>query len=168
MNTVNYLLLYEGNSNSGGYVSSVRGFIRLEAARSAMLKSYRRLAAAMGVPVGGKEPWNPYTIKGQDSLQLKKNCDWFQWKIVKAVPEDGDSAEVGESSWRGLTEYTVTIEEHIAQEFSVRAYDIFHALESAEEKYKRGKLVVQPSTPNARLIMARDNETGEVTEWKEF
>lgn len=133
-----------------------------------MLKSYRRLAAAMGVPVGGKEPWNPYTIKGQDSLQLKKNCDWFQWKIVKAVPEDGDSAEVGESSWRGLTEYTVTIEEHIAQEFSVRAYDIFHALESAEEKYKRGKLVVQPSTPNARLIMARDNETGEVTEWKEF
>lgn len=168
MNTVNYLLLYEGNSNSGGYVSSVRGFIRLEAARSAMLKSYRRLAAAMGVPVGGKGPWNQYTIKGQDSLQLKKNCDWFQWKIVKAVPEDGDSAEVGESSWRGLTEYTVTIEEHIAQEFSISAYDIFHALESAEEKYKRGKLVVQPSTPNARLIMARDNETGEVTEWKEF
>ena len=36
MNAVNYLLLFKGNSDKGGYESSVRGFIKLEAARSAM------------------------------------------------------------------------------------------------------------------------------------
>ena len=54
------------------------------------------------------------------------------------------------------------------QEFPVSAYDIFHALQSAEEQYERGSLVVKSSRPNARLMMARDTVTGETTEWKEF
>jgi len=64
--------------------------------------------------------------------------------------------------------YTVTIEEHITQEFSVEARDICHAAQTAVERYNQGVLVVQPSAPNARLVMARDDETGEMTEWKEF
>ncbi len=64
--------------------------------------------------------------------------------------------------------YTVTIEEHITQEFSVEARDIFQAAQTAVERYNQGVLVVPPSTPNARLVMARDDETGEMTEWKEF
>ena len=62
----------------------------------------------------------------------------------------------------------MAIEEHIAQEFPVEAYDIFHALQSAEEQYKQGSLVVKRSQPSARLMMARDIATGETTEWKEF
>lgn len=74
----------------------------------------------------------------------------------------------GNSSRRGMKEYTITIEEHIAQASPVEAYNIFHAVDSAIQKYEAGKLVVQPTTPGTRLIMAQDNETGETTEWKEF
>ncbi len=63
---------------------------------------------------------------------------------------------------------TVTIEEHITQEFSLEARDIFQAAQTAVERYNQGVLVVPPSTPNACLIMARDDESGEMTEWKEF
>jgi len=66
------------------------------------------------------------------------------------------------------TAYTVIIEEHIAHEFSVEACDIYQAMQIAEERYHQGLFVVQSSTPNARLVMARDNETGEMTEWREF
>ena len=62
----------------------------------------------------------------------------------------------------------MTIEEHVAQEFSVDACDIFHAVQVGEAGYKRGSLVVGPAAPNTRLIMARDPETGETTEWKKF
>ena len=50
----------------------------------------------------------------------------------------------------------------------MEGYDIYQALETAEAAYKQGGLVVQPSMPVARLIMARDDETGSLTEWKEF
>ena len=46
-----------------------------------------------------------------------------------------------------LRKYTVTIEEQIVQEFPVEAYDLSHALETAEAAYKQGELVVQPSAP---------------------
>ena len=61
----------------------------------------------------------------------------------------------------GLRQYLVTIEEHISQEFSIQAEDIAQA-------YCRGQLVVQPSAPVARLMMARSEDTKEETEWKEF
>ena len=67
-----------------------------------------------------------------------------------------------------LRTYTVTMEEHIAQEFPVEAYDLSHALETAEAAYKQGELVVQPSAPATRLIMARYNKTGKTTGWREF
>ena len=59
-------------------------------------------------------------------------------------------------------------EEQIVQEFPVEAYDLSHALETAEAAYKQGELVVQPSAPNTRLIMARHNKTGKTTGWREF
>ena len=46
-----------------------------------------------------------------------------------------------------LRKYTVTIEEQIVQEVPVEAYDLSHALETAEAAYKQGELVVQPSAP---------------------
>lgn len=67
-----------------------------------------------------------------------------------------------------LRKYTVTIEEQIVQEFPVEAYDLSHALETAEAAYKQGELVVQPSAPTTRLIMARHNKTGKTTGWREF
>lgn len=67
-----------------------------------------------------------------------------------------------------LRKYTVTIEEHIAQEFPVKAYDLSHALETAEAAYKQGKFVILPSAPITRLIMARHNKTGKTTGWREF
>ena len=79
-----------------------------------------------------------------------------------------DSCETSGKRPHGWREYIVIIEEHIGQEFSVAGCDIYHALENAEVAYKQGQLVVQPSAPTARLIMARDDETGNMTEWKEF
>ena len=67
-----------------------------------------------------------------------------------------------------LRKYTVTIEEQIVQEFPVKAYDLSHALETAQAAYKQGELVVQPSAPTTRLIMARHNKTGKTTGWREF
>ena len=50
----------------------------------------------------------------------------------------------------------------------MEAYDLSHALETAEAAYKQGKLVVQPSAPITRLIMERHNKTGKTTVWREF
>ena len=75
---------------------------------------------------------------------------------------------LGKDKHYGLRKYTITIEEHVAQSFPVEAHNIFFAVSSAERDYKQGSLTVQPSIPNVRLIMARDDETGETTEWKEF
>ena len=50
----------------------------------------------------------------------------------------------------------------------MEAYDLSHALETAEAAYKQGELVVQPSAQTTRLIMARHNKTGKTTGWREF
>ncbi len=172
MNTVNYLLLFKGYSNQGGCEFSVRGFITLEAAQTAMIESHKKFEAYMNIPVGPNESSNKHTTRTKNSIYLKCNDAWFQWEIIKAVPEDGEADGISRRAKskrrRGLVRYTVTIEEHIAQDFSIEAFDIFAAVQSAEASYKHGSLVVQPSTPNTRLIMARDEETGEITEWKEF
>lgn len=167
MNAVNYLLLFKGNSDKGGYESSVRGFIKLEAARSAMAESYRELAAVLNIPVSAHSFGNPYTAKTETSIRLERGSDSFQWEIIQAVPEDGGLDDTAKHNQKyGLKNYTITIEEHIAQEFAMKAHDIFDAMRSAEKEYKQGTLVVQPSKPNTSLIMARDDETGDVTEWK--
>lgn len=168
MSTVQYLLLYKGYSSQGGYDSKVRSFAKLEAARSAMEKSYRKLAASMNIPLSAQTPSNRYTVRTKNSIRLERYGDSFQWEIIKAVPEDGPDGTGESSRWHGLREYTVAIEEHIVKEFSVEAYDIFHALQSAEEQYEQGALMVRSSRPSAHLMMARDTVTGETTEWKEF
>ncbi len=172
MNAVNYILLFKGNSDKGGFESCVRGFSKLEAAQAAMAESHKTLASALNIPVGPNAFSDQYTTRTKNSIRLERYGNCFQWEIIKAVPEDGELDEVSSDPegkrYRGLSKYTVTIEEHIAQEFSVKAYDIFHAVQSAETEYKKGRFVVQPSAPNARLLMARNDETGETTEWKEF
>ena len=67
-----------------------------------------------------------------------------------------------------LRKYTVTIEEQIVQEFPLEAYDLSHALETAEAAYNQGELVVQPSAPPTRLIRARPKNPGNTTGWREF
>lgn len=169
MSAVNYLLLYEGDSRQGGFESSVRGFAKLEAARAAMDEKYKKFANLLDIPVGPNMFSNPYTIRTKDSIRLERYGERFKWEIIKAVAEDcGLDGSFAKDKHYGLRRYTVTIEEHVAQSFPVEAYDIFFAVSSAERDYKQGSLTVQPSTPNARLIMARDDETGETTEWKEF
>lgn len=168
MNTVNYLLLYKGYSNQGGHEYKVRSFAKLEAARCAMEKSYRKLAASMDIPLSIQTHSNRYTVRTKNRIQLERYGDSFQWEIIKAVPEDGPDGAGEGSRWHGMREYTVAIEEHVVKEFSVEAYDIFHALRSAKEQYEQGALMVKSSRPSARLMMARDTVTGETTEWKEF
>lgn len=136
-----------------------------------MLQSYREYAAVLGIPVNGRV-CNQYTTKTKNTIYLSHFGDHFRWEIIKAVPEDGDHddtfTEGSGKPKQWMSNYTVTIEEHIAQDFSVCASDICDAICSAESEYKRGKFVVLPSAPNVRLIMARNDETGETTEWKEF
>ena len=164
---INYLLFFSGDSHSGGQEASVRCFTKLEAARTAMAEAYRKYAAALNIPVSHSALCDQYTTKTKNTIHLERYGDHFQWEIIKAVLEDGDSTESTKQQ-RGLTNYTVTIEEHIAQTFSVRAYDIFHALYSAKKQYEQGSLAMKSSRPNAHLMMARDTVTGETTEWKEF
>ena len=64
--------------------------------------------------------------------------------------------------------FKITIEEHISQAFEVEAVDIGEAMEIAEQKYKNGEFVVEPSTPTAKLMMAEDEYGAECTEWVEF
>lgn len=65
--------------------------------------------------------------------------------------------------------FKITIEEHISQTFEVEAVDIEEAMEVAEEKYDNGEFVVDNcNAPTAKLMMAEDELTGEMTEWTEF
>ena len=165
---VHYLLVFQGYSNHGGHESKVRCFAKLEASRDAMEKAYRRLAASMDIPIRVRTPSNRYTVRMENSIRLERNGEWFQWEIVKAIPED-ESDSIGEGSQGyGLKKYTVVIMDHIMQGFPVEAYNIFHALRIAEEQYKRGSLAAKSSRRGVRLMMARDIMTGETTEWKEF
>lgn len=167
MNAVNYLLLFKGNSDKGGHEFSVRGFIKLEAAQRAMAESYKELAAVLNIPVSSNRFGNRYTTKTKNGIRLERGGDSFQWEITQAVPEDGGLDDTAKHNQEyGLKNYTIAIEEHIAQKFAMKAHDIFDAIRSAEREYKQGTLVVQPSTPNISLIMARDDETGDTTEWK--
>lgn len=168
MNGVNYLLMREGNSDSSGQEASVRGFHKLESAQAAMFADYRKMAAILNVPVGSNTSVGTHTIRAKNSIRIEWNGDWFKWEIIEAVPEDGISPMTGGKKEFGKKQFTVMIEEHIAQEFPIDAWDFFSAIDTAEWQYKRGSLTVQSSTPNARLIMARDDMTGETTEWKEF
>jgi ATP:corrinoid adenosyltransferase len=66
------------------------------------------------------------------------------------------------------SEFKITIEEHISQSFRIEAIDIEEAMEIAQEKYRKGEIVLEGAEVNAKLMMAEDELTGECTEWEEF
>ena len=169
MSEVNYLLLFKGNSDKGGPEASVRSFTKLETARTAMAESHRKKAAAMNIPVRSGTTCDPYTAKTENSIRLERYGDVFQWEIIKAVPEDGGPDSIaGHSRPYEMKQYTIEVEERFVQKFPVRAYDIFHALQSAENQYKRGTPAAEYTAPSSRLIMVQDDASGEKTEWKKF
>lgn len=100
MDSVNYILLYEGNSKQGGHEASVRSFARLKAARAAMDASYREFAGLLNIPISPKSFDDQYTVRTRDSISLKRYGDRFQWKIIKAVPEDAADAPSGSAVLR--------------------------------------------------------------------
>lgn len=56
------------------------------------------------------------------------------------------------------TNYKVTIEETISQDFEVEANTIMDALEIAEQKYKNGIFVLSPGTLVCTKISADDGK----------
>lgn len=162
MENINYLLLYHSSTDKGGQQVCVRSFAKLESAIIAMNTAYGSIAATLNLHPNDTR----YTMRTEKRIRLERYGDVFSWEIIDAVPEDG---QLDNTSYRtGLRQFTVTIEEHISQEFPVRARDFSHAFQIAEDAYWEGKMVVKPSSPNTRLMMARDNETEEITQWKEF
>lgn len=67
-----------------------------------------------------------------------------------------------------MNKFSVTIEEHISQTFTVQAKNMEDAMEIAEEKYKNGEFVIGPNVPTARLMMAEDKNSNDSTDWVEF
>ena len=61
---------------------------------------------------------------------------------------------------------TVTIEEHISQDFEVEADTLEEAMEIAEDKYRSGEFVLENANVAARLMMADDGN--KQTEWEEL
>ena len=62
--------------------------------------------------------------------------------------------------------FTVTIEEHISQDFEVEANTLEEAMQIAEDKYYGGEFVLDNSDVTAKLMMADDGN--KQTEWEEF
>ena len=63
---------------------------------------------------------------------------------------------------------TVTIEEHISQEFEVEADTLEEAMEIAECKYYDGEFILDNANVNAKLMTAHDKYYDEMTAWEEF
>lgn len=61
---------------------------------------------------------------------------------------------------------TITIEEHISQDFEVEADTIEEAMEIAAQKYYDCEFVINSADVTAKLMMADDGEN--CTEWEEF
>ena len=64
--------------------------------------------------------------------------------------------------------FQVTIEEHIAQTFSIEAMDLEDAMLQVEKNYKTGDLVVENGEVQTALIAGYDPETEQSTEWSEI
>lgn len=61
---------------------------------------------------------------------------------------------------------TVTIEEHVVQDFEVEANTLEEAMEIAAQKYYDCEFVINSADVTAKLMMADDGEN--CTEWEEF
>lgn len=67
-----------------------------------------------------------------------------------------------------MKKITVTIEEHITQNFTVEANSMEEAIEIAKEKYKNGEFVLLPGEVQEKFIAAYDKQADEVTVFEEF
>ena len=63
--------------------------------------------------------------------------------------------------------YTITIEETVAKDFEVEADSAEEAYDTAEQKYKSGKFVLDPGECQFRQIAITNPGEG-ATEWREF
>ncbi len=63
--------------------------------------------------------------------------------------------------------YTITIEETIAKDFEIEVDSVDEAYEAAEQKFKSGKLVLDPGECQFKQI-AITAPSNEATEWREF
>ena len=175
MSDVNFLLFFKGDSDSGGAEASVRGFYSIDAARAAMQEAYKKMADAVRLPAPFGAYCDRYTVKMRNCIKLAYRGDQFLWEIIEAVPEDREHAAVaadlsGNHSWHPAT-YTVTVKDLVTlatSVFSMDAYNIFCAIETAEERYERAISKGRYPEAGKCLITAQDSETGEKTEWKEF
>ena len=61
---------------------------------------------------------------------------------------------------------TVTIEEHISQDFTVEADTLEEAMEIAAQKYYDCEFIIDSADVTAKLMMADNGEN--CTEWSEF
>jgi len=66
-----------------------------------------------------------------------------------------------------VKEYTITIEETIAQEFKVMADNLENAVALTETNYENGKLVLENGEVQSKKIAVIKPDE-EVTEWIEF
>ncbi len=64
-----------------------------------------------------------------------------------------------------MKKFIIAIEETVVQEFEVMADDSVQALEIAEEKYRKGKFVLEPGEVQFRQMASVGDEP---TEWMEF
>lgn len=64
--------------------------------------------------------------------------------------------------------FYVTIEETVCDRFLIEADDIESAIRIAEEKYKRGDLVLEPGVLTSRSMSAESEDGKEYTPWVEF
>ena len=61
---------------------------------------------------------------------------------------------------------TVTIEEHVVQDFEVEANTLEEAMEIAAQKYYDCEFIINSADVTAKLMMADDGN--KQTEWEEF
>lgn len=64
-----------------------------------------------------------------------------------------------------MKKFIIAIEETVVQEFEVMAEDSIEALEIAEQRYRKGELVLEPGEVQFRQMASVGNEP---TEWMEF
>ena len=95
------------------------------------------------------------------ALLLEHGCDSASIGKVINSTTSGELCNV----LSNMRKFTVTIEEHIGQTFTIYAANLGDAMEIAKDNYTRGEFVVEPKPPTARLMMGVDENTGAETEW---
>ena len=73
MANVNYLLLYQSNTDKGGHEARVRGFAKLESAIAAMNTAYGSIAAELNLPPNDTR----YTIRTEKRIRLERYGEVF-------------------------------------------------------------------------------------------